>query len=66
MAHVNEGPSLACAKDMGTIAAQAAALPCMNIPAELGQDNESLSVIALFSSVDLNSTPNHTKIILPH
>ena len=35
--HINEGPSLDCAIDMATIAAQAAALPCMNIPAELGE-----------------------------
>ena len=66
VAHVNEGPSLTCAKDMGTIAAQAAALPCMNIPAELGKDNGAFCVIAIFCSVDLNPTLKHSKIILAH
>ena len=47
MTHINEGPSLACAMDMGTIAAQAAALPCMNIPAELGKDNGAFCVFAI-------------------
>ena len=66
MTHINEGPSLTCAKDMGTIAAQAAALPCTNIPAELGKDNESPCVIAIFFSVRPNPTVNHTQIILAH